>query len=204
MIVIESPEPLDFTDEITLTMSHVTYRATWPTLPDSLPTSRSRDRLPSIGTWIGSASANTPSISGNQDRVFELVAIGANGQAMLKEITEGSDRDGGVNVGNGRTLSLTGIDSGLRLGDRLVLDANDSFTGLVFERIETPVDVRVLQNGGDDQILVIPVDGAGTAAPLAAGQYLLRFQMERQRWETSDAADNLNTYARETTLTLRL
>jgi hypothetical protein len=204
MIVLETPEALDFTEEITLTIAHVTYRVTRPTLPgDSVFADRfaltdlpgSRRGLRDLGGVLSRLDEVTVD---DDDRTVEVMAIDGRARARVRDVNSGS----GAADGDVHTVLVHGIDRDLRVGDRLVLDADDIFTGVVLERVETPVDVRVLQNGSADKVLIVPVDGAGAATTLSVGQYLLRFRIERRRWTTTDAADSLNSYLRETTLTL--
>lgn len=69
--------------------------------------------------------------------------------------------------------------------------------------VDEPIDVRVLQSGDARRALIIPVSGTAAAA-LPAGRHRLTLKLSRKRWETTDAADALNTYAREGTLPLQL
>jgi hypothetical protein len=226
MIVLESPEPIDFTEEVTVTLSRVTYRVVKPVLPDAfdpvLPIERDKR------------------FSGNQFSKQTSEELKSNRKAMrrpeyfLKELTDAAMSedtspetldtvrtlelfevadDGVPNLRDVKTNRLEDRDTALgvrellkerNIGDRLVIDAGELPSRALLERVETPVEVKVLQNGVSNKALIIPVDGAGNAVEVTDGQYLLRFQMTRKRWNTSDATDDLNTYERETSVTLRI
>ena len=68
---------------------------------------------------------------------------------------------------------------------------------------DDPVDVRVLQNGDGRRSLVIPVNGS-SAVGLGPGRYRLTLKLQRKRWETTDAKDDVNTYEGEALLSLTL
>jgi hypothetical protein len=55
------------------------------------------------------------------------------------------------------------------------------------------VDVQVVQDGGGRRAILVPV-GGGSAVGLPTGTYRLTLEIERRRWETTDAADSLNRY----------
>jgi hypothetical protein len=64
-----------------------------------------------------------------------------------------------------------------------------------------PVDVRIVQSGSGQQALIIPMGGAGPAA-LVAGRYRLTLTMDRPRWATTAAPDDVSRYLDAATLTL--
>jgi hypothetical protein len=69
--------------------------------------------------------------------------------------------------------------------------------------VDVPIPVRVIQSGDSRSALAIPL--AGTAATtLSAGPHRLTLSLWRSRWQTMDAVDELNAYAREATLVLEL
>jgi hypothetical protein len=68
---------------------------------------------------------------------------------------------------------------------------------------DVQVPVQVLQNGDGRRALVIPLAGSGANA-LSPGRHRLTFRLTRTRWQTTDPANELNTYAREATIALDL
>jgi len=65
------------------------------------------------------------------------------------------------------------------------------------------VDVAVLQDGSGRRVLIIPLAG-GSVSPLASGVYPLTFNLDRARWQTTAAVDDLNHYRRTAVLGLTL
>ena len=68
------------------------------------------------------------------------------------------------------------------------------------EDVDVPIAVRMLQNGDGRRALLIPTD----TAPLESGRYRLTLRLSRRRWVTTEPPDDVNTYAREATLSLEL
>jgi hypothetical protein len=210
LLVIESDEPLDFTEEIKLTLARITFRAVRPALggsiggavgvigrpraviaPPGVAGAASRLDLRRPEMFIA-ATAGIDAAAARVEHSAELVSVLADGRAEVRD------------PATGRTRSVAGLPGDLRPGDRLVLDRDDRFTGIRLERIATDVPILVLQNGAANTALVLPLDAAGNAAVLAAGDYTLKARLVRRRWQTTGPADALNTYERETTLSLRL
>jgi hypothetical protein len=76
--------------------------------------------------------------------------------------------------------------------------------GLLYPWLEDePVDVRILQSGDGRRSLLVPIDGAASVG-LTPGRYQLKLKLERQRWETIDPQDEINTYASEAVVSLSL
>ncbi len=69
--------------------------------------------------------------------------------------------------------------------------------------VDIEIDVRILQSGDARRALVVPVIGVATPG-FAAAPHRLTLALSRKRWETTDAADALNTYERSATLALDL
>jgi hypothetical protein len=63
----------------------------------------------------------------------------------------------------------------------------------------TPLTTVILQDSTGKRALIVP-GGSGVAKPLAAGTYRLKFDLNRQRWQTTDPPDELNQYSRSVTL----
>jgi hypothetical protein len=88
------------------------------------------------------------------------------------------------------------------LASKDLLDLIGRWSGQPLE-VDVEIDVEILQNGDGRRALIIPV--IGTATPgLAAEPHRLTFSLSRTRWQTTDAHDALNTYARSATLALDL
>lgn len=69
--------------------------------------------------------------------------------------------------------------------------------------VDVEIDVQIIQNGDGRRALVIPVIGIATPG-FANAPHRLTLSLARERWETTDAPDELNTYARSATLSLDL
>ena len=65
------------------------------------------------------------------------------------------------------------------------------------------VELRVVQANAGRRAILVPV-AAGSAAELQTGTYRLTLEIERRRWETTDAADDVNRYTDAAQLTLTL
>ena len=83
-----------------------------------------------------------------------------------------------------------------------LFDLIGRWTGQPLE-VDVEIDVQILQSGDGRRALVIPVIGIATPG-LTAGPHRLTLALSRKRWETTGAADALNTYARPATLALDL
>ena len=100
-----------------------------------------------------------------------------------------------------RTLgSIRDILDKSRPGGIYVIDPAKDVIGFhypIYAYVE--MDAVVLQDGSRTRAMIIPVDGANHKM-LDPGRYALRFEITRERWTTTDTADNWNTYNQESTL----
>jgi len=64
------------------------------------------------------------------------------------------------------------------------------------------IDVRVLQSGSALQALILPISAAGVPDLLAPGTYRLTLAINRSRWSTTAAPDDLNRYTDSAALLL--
>lgn len=69
--------------------------------------------------------------------------------------------------------------------------------------VDVEIDVQVIQNGDGRRALVVPVIGIATPG-FANAPHRLTLSLSRDRWESMDPPDQLNTYARSATLSLDL
>ena len=69
--------------------------------------------------------------------------------------------------------------------------------------VDVDIDVQMVQNGDGRRALVVPVIGIATPG-FAHAPHRLTLALTRKRWETTDAPDELNTYAGSATLSLDL
>ena len=83
-----------------------------------------------------------------------------------------------------------------------LVDLIGRWTGQALE-VDVEIDVQVIQNGDGRRALVIPVIGIATPG-LDAAPHRLTLALSRKRWETTDAPDEVNRYARSATLVLDL
>jgi hypothetical protein len=88
------------------------------------------------------------------------------------------------------------------LASKDLLDLIGRWTGQPLE-VDVEIDVQILQNGDGRRALVIPVIGIATPG-LDTRPHRLTLSLTRKRWQTTDAADETNTYARSATLALDL
>jgi hypothetical protein len=107
-----------------------------------------------------------------------------------------------------RQLDVEAVTRSLQVVDRpdrvtVPLPDREFFPHLPGRWVDVPVDIHVLSSGDGRRALVVPVAG-GAAVGLTAGPYRMSFRLDRKRWETTDATDDLNTYARESDLSFTL
>jgi hypothetical protein len=67
----------------------------------------------------------------------------------------------------------------------------------------TQIAVRLIQDAAGAHALIVPANGA-VHTPLVSGTYRIQLTLDRQRWPTTDAPDELNRYTRAVTLQLTL
>lgn len=151
-------------------------------------------------------------------RVVFVEAVGTGGERRLRFYAGRVERRGGrravvraretdeLVVRPGEASSVVSAElAGLEPGRVVIVDAGfrdilGGFRPLYFFR---PVAVRVLQDGTGRRAFVIPVNAAGAARSLPAGIYRMKFTLDRRRWDTNDAPDDLNRYRGEATLPLQ-
>ncbi len=86
----------------------------------------------------------------------------------------------------------------------LTSDANrilDVFEGV--EEEDERVELSLLQDGAARRLLIIPHDGL-QARPFGGGRHSLQLSLDRERWPTSDPPDETNRYCAAAVLNLRL
>jgi hypothetical protein len=105
--------------------------------------------------------------------------------------------------GSELAAELAGAQPGaVLLASKNLLDLIGRWSGQPLE-VDVEIDVQILQNGDGRRALVIPVIGIATPG-LTSGPHRLTLALSRARWQTSEAPDALNTYARSATLSLDL
>jgi hypothetical protein len=257
LLLIESPEALDFTEEITLSL--VQRRRVGPVVqPPTTATTATIAAGPSRlrpGLGVGNGPAERldrlvqlsafPGPPGDgsaprPNRVRDAVPIADGMRVEMDASLAATDEvfvarveaDGSATIFRGRPRVAPGdperafVDAepvedasagdaarrllarglkGASAGSVLVLtsDLTRVLGHLPPQFEDVPVDVRVIQSGGATKALVVPVDGTG-AIGLGTGRYRLTARLKRQRWQTTDAEDDLNTYAGEAVLSLSL
>lgn len=86
-----------------------------------------------------------------------------------------------------REGQLIGIAPGLAIAGGIGIVAGTTYS---YE----PVAVQVIQDGSGLHALLVPLSGASVPAPLAAGRYRLTLTIDRARWPTTDATDDVNHF----------
>jgi hypothetical protein len=66
------------------------------------------------------------------------------------------------------------------------------------------VPVRIIQDGSARHALLLPMAAGGTPAELSPGSYRLTLAIDRARWATTAAADDVNRYRDSATVTFEL
>ena len=247
-LLIESPEPIDFTEEVTIGL--VARRRTGP---GPLPFPR-----PPVGPVLGAATARrtlldrfaelaAPPPRGDGGRelpsvdetILDVDAVGTDLRLMLHPALAGAGELAVVRVGDGgRALLYRGrvrppllrgrpailqaapfgalprLPAGSELVDPLagapagmILLASGDLLALLGRRpsrpaeVDVQIPVAVLQSGDGRRAIVVSLSGTAATA-LVAGPHRLTFSLARRRWDTSDAVDDVNTYARAATISL--
>ena len=246
-LLIESPEALDFTEEIDAALIHRTRtgpRPPRPPRPPLGPIDSLSARLRSVRDGLERVTLEPrrpdrrPGLPPVDEAILDVEPVGDDLRLSLHPAFASAGELFVVAVGadNARLLyrglvrpgpvpgrpvflnaELTGpLPRRLPAGSELVAALGDAEAGTVLlatddlirllgrwrrqpVEVDVPIPVRVIQNGDGRRALVIPL--AGTAAtPLFAGPHRLVLSLTRKRWETTAAADELNTYEREATL----
>jgi hypothetical protein len=226
LLFLESPEPLDFTEEIAVGLVrrvvHVAPRdpsILRDALVHRIPGVDPGELLPFVhgavkvdDSLFVPLGQPTPHIA---ERVADGVRLYKPGRTIGDHLeTVLSDH---VVAGSGSTLLSPQL-LGLQPGELAILspDLRDVIGRLpplaAPGRGDTWEDValQVLQDGSGRRALLVPVAGpvgpAGGAAPitLAPGLYRLRLALDRARFATTAPPDDVNRYQREVTWTLSL
>lgn len=256
LLLIESPEPLDFTEEITLSLVHrrrVGPVFEPPTTSVGTLAGVSRrvrpgrgfderiaerlDRLVRVSPPPGAPGGGAPrGLNGVRDAVptaggirvevdaslasageVVVVEVGAEGTAtMFRGRARATRREAQFAIVDAEPIAGPSLGAaGMHLLARNLEEASPGSVLVLTSDLarilghlpphfeDDPVDVRVIQNGDGRKAIVVPVDATG-AIGLATGRYRLTARLERKRWETTDAADDLNTYESEAVLSLSL
>ncbi|WP_159441669.1 hypothetical protein [Roseivivax lentus] len=222
-LLLESPERLDFTEEVTLQLTRIEFRRRAITPGLSLidppvidriidrfsrveaPPMRTPPRpfppLERFETSLGTRLTTTAEIAAGATVTARILATEtANGQLL---IALGDDKATSETRRIAVPQELRGTE--LRVGDRIDLtaDLDRVLEHWRLEVVETGVDVVVLQNAEATCAIVIPVSGANAVA-LDAGQYRIDAGIARARWATTSGADDANTYEKNASLILRI
>jgi hypothetical protein len=240
-LLIESPEALDFTSEITATLigrKRGEPRPPRPPRPPGFPGRGLGDRFASLARQPLSAAplrSGRPSVDETILDVeilagalrLRLHAALANAGELAVAVVAA---DGSVDLYRGtvrppwlrgqppilHAAAVGPLAGHLPPGSDLAAELSTAQPGAVFLvttdlielvgrwggrplEVDVPVDVALLQSGDARRALVIPLAG-GAAPGLATGPYRLTLALNRKRWETTESADDLNTYARSVTI----
>ncbi len=238
-ILIESPEPLDFTAEIGVVMTRRQRTGLRPpNRPPLVPDRPLRDRLATLA-HEPPALVRPPRRPGVDDTILDadlidggirltlhhtlgnagilsVIAVDDTGTAQLRR---GRVRPGllpgapatlraalvgplpHVPLGAEVAHALAGAQPGL-----VLLTTNDlaDLLGhiLLQPGVEVDVDVpvQVIASGDSRRAIIVRANGT----QFATGAHRLALSLSRRRWETTDPADDQNTYAATVTLTLAL
>lgn len=248
LLLLESPEALDFSQEIQLRLSRrdrVPFPFPFELAAAAPPPSRkvriARDRERLLRLEAGASPAATaglkptlldvsPSGEGRIDLNLDLTALkeSAPGEKLVivQALGRGADRRLRVYAASAPAASrgeamvrarqtdevktlgpvsslVTSKLAKLEEGAFALLrhDLQNIFDIFRPRFVWTALDSNVLQDATGRRALVIPVSGSGALA-LGPGTYRLRFDLSRNRWETSDPHDDLNRYQRTATLIL--
>ncbi len=163
-----------------------------------------------VRLWLHPALANAGMLA--------VVVIGAGGQADLfrglvrPPFLSGNPAIlqadpvgplGQLPAGSDLVAELAGAQPGaVLLASNDLVDLLGRWGGQALE-VDVDIDVQIIQNGDGRRALVIPVIGIATPG-FANAPHRLTLSLSRDRWETTDAPDELNSYVRSATLSLDL
>jgi hypothetical protein len=250
-LLVESPEPLDFTEEIDAVLVHrervgpIPPHPPRPPLGPILPAGTAaralRDELERVAL-DPIRGDHTPRLPRPDEAIVDAQVIGDHLRLLLHPVFANAGELTVVLVGTevkatayrgrvrpplvpGKPVVLHAerwgplprtLPPGSEVGEALedaqpatvLLATNDLLrllgrTRLQPVEVDVEVPVRVLQSGDGRRALLIPLSGTAPT-PLLPKPHRLVLRLSRRRWETTDPADELNTYAREATLTLDL
>jgi len=245
-LLIEPPEPLDFTEEIELTLIHRTHVGppppigplppVGPVAPTHLALREALARVP-----LSPARQPGPGLPPVDEAIVDVELLGDDirlrlhpafaGAGTLSVVLVDAEPPRGLYRGPvipplvaGKPAAMRAepigplphppVDSELPAAlagaepGTVLLVTNDLMRLLGRGRlqpadVDVEVPVQVLQSGDGRRALVIPLANSGAIA-LSPGRHRLTFRLTRERWQTTDPADDLSTYVRETTIALDL
>jgi hypothetical protein len=247
LMLFESPEPMDFSEEIRVDLSrrdHGLHPPVTGTLGDTADRiasrkARSRDDLLSALAIDETPGDRRPQPNPlldvtrrgtDLDVRLNLSAIGAPAAGLLVveaagrvnqrrlvvyslriprgatgEVTVRAVRTDEIVLGPGHSALVLPALAALPVGTFALVtaDLSDILGTLIPGDVWTPVPLRLIQDAAGLRALLIPATGT-THSPLVPGTYRLTLTLDRQRWPSVDAPDEVNRYTRSQTLQLIL
>ena len=212
-IILESPEPIDFTSEVTAVLERRVKTGGGVLDPDLVADLNGMQIL-DVARSGGALDVelSSPTVALPDHRIVFVEPI--DGPNRLRVWT------GAIKVRRGAAMArvhavashevtvLAPTDplfrTSLRLG-RLVATL-PGMTGVIASPIFefVPVSVRVLESSSARHILLLPMTSTAVPQSLASGTHRLTLTMDRPRWSTTAPADDLNHYRDAATLLFEL
>lgn len=209
-LLLESPEPLSFLHDVTLSLVHHTVQ----TLPHPVivgppnPVSNALAAIQVTGTTLVAAVQPAQVLAANHVAVVLITASAPNFSMTVYQVRMPAPLPlptkvvlSPVKTYDARSATVDGFGAltSQPAGMLLAVRQDHSVAGAVrlTAPVDVPVAVTVLANGDETATVVL------SAAPLTPGDYSLEFTFHRTRWETS-VADPQSVYddAAEIALTL--
>ena len=211
-IVLESPEPIDFTSEVTAVLERrvKTGGVFDPDIVADLDGMQILDFTRRAGALDVELSPPTVALTDNRI-VFVEPIEGPNRLRVWTGLIQARRGAAAVRVHAEPSHEVTVLGPGdpvfktaLRLGG--LVATLPGKTGVLGSPVVSfvSVPVRVLESSSARQVLLIPMSITAVPESLASGTYRLTLTMDRARWSTTAAADDLNHYRDSASLRLVL
>ena len=198
-LLIESPEPLPFSTDVTASLVHHVMIHHWPPFGGE---NEYTERLARVRIDDDSISVPLSDAKAYQagDR-FVRVAQTQRGPSFT--IYDAPSRAAGAMRAVGSLRETVSPAPGVRPELDVLWDAPDGAIGIVrpglgviatgggsgngygIVTIDVPVALSVLSNGDETTVLLFPVNSTGQSVGLSSGRYTLALHLQRTRWRTS-------------------
>ena len=212
-ILLESPEPIDFTSEVSVVLERRVKFGGGVLDPDIVADLDGMQVLDVARSGRAlDVELTPPTVALRDDRIVFVEPI--DGPNRLRVWTGAIKVRRGAATGRVHALASQEITvlgrpdppfrTALRLG-RMVASLPRQTGVIACPIVEfVPVPVRVLESSSARHIVLLPMTSTDVPQPLASGTHRLTLAMDRPRWSTTAPADDLNRYRDAATLLLEL
>jgi hypothetical protein len=212
-ILLESPEPIDFTGEVSVVLERRVKLGGGVLDPDLVADLDGMQVLDVARDGRAlDVELTRPTIALPDDRIVFVEPIdGPNRLRVWGGVIKVRRGAATVRVHAPASQEVTVLGrpeppfrTALRLG-RLVASLPGKTAVIACPIVEfVPVPVRVLESSSARHVLLLPMTAGDVPQALASGTYRLTLTMDRPRWSTTAPADDLNHYRDAATLLLKL